>query len=105
MALTMSGATYGFDNNGVQSLINALELNVVEATITAMTQGLSTLQTTVDAGWVGNSAETFKSNMLKDKETVSESLKEAKDTLKSELFDIANELDQADSELVQKRGD
>lgn len=105
MALTIDNATQGFDVNGIQSLIGKLKLKMVTEVIAEMNTGVSKLEWTVDSGWVGTSAETFKSNMQADKETISKALEESQEQLKAYLFDIGNRLDEMDASLVEKRGD
>ena len=103
MALTIQGATIGVDANGIQALINELQTHVIDDTISAMNAAQSGLRDKVDAAWVGQSAENFKTNMETDKKVLETALKESFDTLKSELYNIASTIGEEDQSLVQTR--
>lgn len=105
MALTIENSTIGFDANNVEKALNNLNTEVIQATISQLNRSMSDLRSTVDEGWVGASAEKFKENLEKDKETVSESLNKTYDTLKKEMYDIVNKMGEADEELVKGRGE
>ena len=53
MALDISGATFGVDENGIQSFINELNTQCIQDTINKMNSGLAELRTAVDEAWVG----------------------------------------------------
>ena len=103
MALTIEGATQGFDANNVQDYINDLNIAVVDAAKSSLDNQMDTLRTAVDTVWVGKSAENFKKNMETDVEAIKDALDEAKDALLSELYDIVDKLGEMDEGLVQLR--
>ena len=104
MALTIEGATVGYDSGEVQTAINNLHTKCIADTKNLMTKEMSTLRTAVDNAWVGQSAESFKNNLQADLTTISNALDETFNVLQSELFEIVNKMDEMDQNLVKERG-
>lgn len=77
MALTIDGATHGYDANNVQTLKNNINVKCVSETVAAINLGLTTLRTEVDNAWVGASAEKFKEKMEQDANEVSKAIQTA----------------------------
>ncbi len=105
MALNIEGATIGFDANNVETALSNLNTKCIQDTINKMNSSMAALRDAVDAGWQGQSAETFKNNMEKDKETISKALNDTYEVLKSEMYQIVNEMAAADAELVKERAE
>lgn len=105
MALNIEGATIGFDSNNVETALNNLNTKVIQDTIVKMNSSMSTLRDYVDSAWVGASAEQFKNNMEADKEKIAQSLRDTYDVLKSEMYQIVNEMATADEELIKGRAE
>ncbi len=105
MALNIEGATIGFDSNNVETALNNLNTKVIQDTIVKMNSSMSTLRDYVDSAWVGASAEQFKNNMEADKEKIAQSLRDTYDILKSEMYQIVNEMATADEELIKGRAE
>lgn len=105
MALTIDKASIGFDANGMQQALNNINVNVIEATKNAMTNNMGSLRESVDNAWVGASAEQFKANMEKDRETVSKALDSTFEALKTAMYDAINQIQENDRELVKERGE
>lgn len=103
MALNINNATIGFDVNNVESALNNLNTRCIQDTINRMNMSMSKLRDYVDSAWVGASAEQFKNNMETDKNKISQALQDTYDVLKSEMYQIVNEMASADSELVKGR--
>ena len=103
MALNIENATIGFDANNVETALNNLNTKVIQDTINKMNSSMQSLRDYVDAAWVGASAEQFKTNMELDKEKISESLTATYDVLKSQMYQIVNEMSAVDDELVKGR--
>ncbi len=103
MALNIEGATIGVDANNIQTALNNLNTKCIEDTINKMTTSMDQLRQSVDQVWVGESAETFKENMERDREFITKNLKATYDTLQSEMYQIVNAMSEADAELVEKR--
>lgn len=105
MALNIENATIGFDANNVETALNNLNIKVIQDTITKMNNSMQGLRDYVDSAWVGSSAEQFKTNMESDKEKIAQSLQDTYDVLKSEMYQIINEMAAADEELVKGRSE
>ena len=105
MALNIEGATIGFDANNVETALNNLNAQVIQEAIKTMNSSMSKLRDSVDEAWVGASAEQFKANMESDKNKITENLQESYDVLKSEMYQIVNEMADADAALVDRRGE
>lgn len=103
MALNIEGASIGFDSNNVETALNNLNIKVIQDTINKMNSSMSQLRDAVDAAWIGESAEQFKKNMETDKEKISQALNDTYEVLKSEMYQIVNEMAAADQELVKAR--
>ena len=105
MALTISGATFGVDANELRTALNNINVQVIEAAKSEMRKGLSDLQTAVDTVWVGQSAETFKTNMVHDQNTIASKLDATYKSLVSEFARITKEMFEKESTLVTRRGE
>lgn len=105
MALNIENATIGFDENNVETALNNLNTKCIQDTITKMNNSMAGLREYVDSAWVGASAEQFKNNMEADKNKIAQSLQDTYDVLKSEMYQIVNEMAAADEELVKGRGE
>ncbi len=105
MALNITNATIGFDSNEVQTALNNIRTDVIGATQESLRQNMSSLREAVDAVWVGQSAENFKTNMTTDMEAICKSLDDAFESLKNELTQITNGMAEIDQNLVEKRSE
>lgn len=105
MALNIENATIGFDINNVETALNNLNIKVIQGTITRMNTSMQQLREYVDDAWVGASAEQFKTNMESDKTSITEALRDTYDVLKSEMYQIVNEMAAADEELIKGRSE
>lgn len=103
MALNIENATVGFDENNVEKSLNNLNVRCIGETIDMMKSSYANLQTAVDAAWVGVSADQFKKNVLSDIEVISQSLQDTYDILRSEMYQVVNEMAAVDAELVKAR--
>ena len=103
MALNIEGATIGFDANNVETALNNLNTRCIQDAITRMNNSMQGLRDYVDSAWVGSSAEQFKTNMETDKEKIAQSLQDTYEVLKSEMYQIVNEMSAADEALVKGR--
>ncbi|MBQ6841578.1 MAG: hypothetical protein IJO63_05665 [Bacilli bacterium] len=104
MALNIENATIGYNANEVQNALNNLNTKCIEDTKSTMRTRMSDLRSTVDAGWVGASADQFKKNMEADKDRICAALDEAFGILKGELTEIVNKMSEMDKSLIAKRG-
>lgn len=77
MALNFENSTFGYDSEGLQHLINEINVNCIANTISAMRTGLANINTSVDQAWVGQSANKFKDKVQEDANQVIKALEEA----------------------------
>lgn len=103
MTLSITGATIGYDRTQVQAAINSLRQEAIEATKQKMASGLNTLNSEVDAVWVGTSADRFKKNMQTDYKTICDAMDESYDTLVKEIYQVVNEMDNIDQSVLAER--
>ncbi len=105
MALNIENATIGFDSNNIETALQNLNTRVIQDTINKMNQSMNGLRGYVDEAWVGASAEQFKDNIESDKKVIAESLQDTYGVLKSEMYQIVNEMARVDQELVKGRSE
>lgn len=105
MALTIENATMGFDVNNIETALNNLNTRVIQDTINKMNSSMQGLRDYVDAAWVGSSAEQFKTNMESDKTKIAQALQDTYDVLKSEMYQVVNEMAEVDDNLVKGRAE
>lgn len=105
MSLNIEGASIGFDANNIEDALSNLNTQVIEQTIDKMNSDMSNLRDYVDSAWVGSSAEQFKTNMETDKRKIIQGLRDTYDALRSEMYQIANEMSNADEELIKGRSE
>ncbi len=104
MALNISGASIGYDENNVTAALNRIENDVIANMKSELRNRLSQLRDEVNQCWIGKSAETFKENMDHDVELICQGLDAAYTGLENEFNKIKAGLAEVDQELVQKRG-
>lgn len=104
MALNISGADIGYDQNEVQTAINNLNTVCIADTIELMTSGMADLRTAVDAVWIGQSAESFKNNMETDKTNIINGLNDSETVISAQFADIISTWDDVDQNIVTERG-
>ena len=89
----------------VETALNNLNTKCIQDTINKMNSSMGTLRDWLNSAWVGASADQFKKNMETDKEKIAEALRTTYDVLKSEMYQIVNEMAAADAELVKGRAE
>lgn len=103
MALNIEGATVGYDENNMVSTLNHVHNDCVVAAKTALKNNLSKLNDTVNACWVGKSADIFKQNMEHDVEEICKGLDAAYEGLEAEFKKVIAGLSEIDQQLIEKR--
>lgn len=104
MGLTIEGASIGYDSNAKTTTLNNIHNNCVEHTKSALRTQLDTLRTAVNACWVGQSAENFKSNMDYDVNEICKGLDDAYQSLVAAFDKAEAGLAETDQQLIQPRG-
>lgn len=103
MALSIDGATIGYDQNQMITTLNNVHNNCINRTKTALRTNLAQLRDEVHACWVGKSAETFLSNQEHDIEIICSGLDAAYAGLEAEFKKVIAGLAQIDQDLIQAR--
>lgn len=103
MALTIEGATIGYDENSMRTTLNNVHNDCVTAAKNALRSNLSTLREEVHACWVGTSANNFMDNMEKDVDDICRCLDAAYEGLEAGFNEALAGLTAVDEGLVAKR--
>lgn len=98
MALNFENSTFGYDSEGLQHLINEINVNCIANTISAMRTGLNAINTSVDQAWVGQSANRFKDSVQEDANIVIDALEQAGE-------DVVNALKETGGGIIKLDGD
>lgn len=104
MDLDITGATFGYNTEGVKTLLERIKNDQLDRASKEMGLKLTTLTTTVDKVWVGKSADTFKLNLQNDitkiQAAIAESYKGVENVLGKSLHDMIYDVD---ADLVKDR--
>lgn len=101
MALDISGASVGYDADGIESLLAKIKADVIDEASTEMKTRATDLKTALDNVWQGDSEEQFKENMDNDIRKVRFALQKAYESLASEVGQIGQRMGQVDEDLVE----
>lgn len=102
MALDITGATVGYDQEGVQTLLDDIKASLITESIEKLRGSETDLATALDEIWRGESEEAFKSNMHDDVETICKALGGAYTALEAEITRTRDAMGEVDNQLVQK---
>jgi uncharacterized protein YukE len=103
MALTIENASVGYDENNLSKTLSNVHNNCVIEAKTELRNKLSELNSAVNDCWVGQSAETFKSNMQHDVEEICKGLDAAYEGLEAEFNKVIAGLSEVDQQLIDAR--
>ena len=104
MAIDISKATIGYDEEGINTALNNIWARVIREAQDLMDKDHQKLVTAVDNCWKGESAEKFKKNMEADKNSVKTGLGQSYSVLADELQVIGAAISKIDKELIKERG-
>mgnify|MGYP002766197429 FL=1 len=99
MALNFENSTFGYDSEGLQHLINEINVNCIANTISAMRTGLNAINTSVDQAWVGQSANRFKDSVQEDANIVIDALEQAGEDIVNALKETGGGIIKLDEEM------
>ena len=102
MALTIEGATVGYDVNGMQDLINEVNTGCVVPACASLRKDVGMVRSTIDSVWVGASAEAFKTKLSNDTEDMCRTLTEVGDQIREQLNNAGSNVEQYDSDLAEQ---
>lgn len=98
--LNIEQSNIGYSTDGIQSFINALNLQVITELIATMQSQATMIGLVVDQVWVGQSATAFKNKLERDTDTMCETLKQVKEELVGQFAQIAQNVDNYDSAIA-----
>lgn len=99
MALNFENSTFGYDSEGLQHLINEINVNCIANTISAMRTGLNAINNSVDQAWVGQSANRFKDSVQEDANIVIDALEQAGEDIVNALKETGGGIIKLDEEM------
>ncbi len=102
MTLNISGATSGYDVNGMQALITEVNTQCVVPACAALRREVQNVRTAVDGVWVGASAEAFKQKLTDDTETMCKTLEEVGKQIQEQLNNAGSNVEEYDDALAQQ---
>jgi len=92
MALDITGATHGYDGGNLKTLLNQINTECIDPAVKALKSGLDTLNTEVDAIWVGDSAKRYKAKIEDFAEQAGAKLKEVRQQIEDRLEETGDQL-------------
>lgn len=102
MSLGISGATSGYDVNGMQSLINEIKVTIIPQVASSIRSSVTTTRETIDAVWVGASANAFKEKLSNDSETLCNTLEELAGSIENEIKVVGTNVEDYDNALAEQ---
>lgn len=94
---TIAEFSYGGDSSGVEALMTDLQAKIVAA-VEAVRE-LSSVNTALDANWVGKSQEKFKENLKNDAENVAETAAKLFGGLSTEINSVMSAMEDNDMHM------
>lgn len=98
--LNIEQAGIGYDQVGITTFLNKLNLDVIDDLIQTIHGNMGTLRSAVDQVWAGQSANAFKEKLERDSETMRQTLEGIKDDVKAEFAQIAQNVDNYDTAIA-----
>ena len=102
MTLNISGATSGYDVNGMQALITEVNTQCVVPACASLRSNANEVRSTIDTVWVGASAEAFKQKLTDDTETMCKTLEEVGKQIQEQLNNAGSNVEEYDDALAQQ---
>lgn len=103
MPLTIEGATIGYDQTNIKTLIDNVKVDVVDKAQEELNNKLVDLEEAIDEIWVGRSADIFKNNVKTDISHICDALAKAHEAFTTEMNAITNAMVAMDENLVRER--
>ena len=103
MALTIDGATTGYDTTGIGQLLQIIHADVIQKAADKLKTDKVNLDTALDAIWQGKSETQIKNNRQKNVEKICEGLEKAYKDLESEVTQTGQQMGKVDENLVEKK--
>jgi len=100
MGLSIENATVGYDRSGLTALIEAIRVDCIETTITAINSGMEELRTSIEQVWIGHSAEKYKQKLDEDKEKVTNAINTIGEQIAADLAAAITQIDNVDNSIT-----
>lgn len=104
MALNIEGATVGFDQEGISTLMADIQASVIQEAKDKLDAERENLNSTLDEIWQGHSEEIFKQNMFNDIETLKRQYDIVYNALAAEISQLHKAMGDIDENLVTEGG-
>ena len=104
MGLKISNATFGYDTNGMLSLIDEVKLTVIPDATKSIRNKKEKIRSTIDTVWVGSSADAFKDKLDYDTDVLCEALLEIKNLISENLNNVGSNVEDIDAEVAKMFG-
>lgn len=102
MGFGIESATVGYDVNGMQELINEINVEVIPTTTGTIRTKANETRTAIDEVWAGQSAEAFKTKLTDDTETLCKALNELAENIEGQLNTIGTNVEAYDQDVADK---
>lgn len=104
MALNIEGATVGFDQEGISTLMTDIQASVIQEAKDKLDAERENLNSALDEIWQGHSEEIFKQNMFNDIETLKRQYDIVYNALAAEISQLHKAMGDIDENLVTEGG-
>lgn len=105
MALTIEGASVGFDSNGLNTLLEDIQVKLVDDTANHLIDNYEKLQESLREIWQGQSEQIFEANIGTDLQKIVSAIRSAGEHLSTTVTNMGAEVIHADEELVKPRSE
>ena len=102
MTLQISGSTIGYDVNGMQKLINDINVDVIPVACKTIRNESQKVRTTLDTVWVGASAEAFKDKIERDTTSLCNALVQLGEEITNELNNVGSNVEDYDAAIASQ---
>lgn len=99
--LGIEQATIGYDIQGLQQVINNLNMVVFEGAQDVIHASVPAARMAVDMCWTGQAADAFKNKLERDGDLMIETLKTLKEKVEGQIAQMAKNVDNYDSAIAE----
>lgn len=100
--ITIEQATVGYDTNGLQEVVNKLNLVIFNGAATKVRDSIVPMHQAVDACWAGQAADSFKAKYERDANTMIDTLNSLEEQVRGQIAQMAENVDKADSAIADR---
>ena len=85
MGLDIGTSSLGYDANNLSTLIEKLQVELIDSTIESLANGVQTLESNMPDYWVGDSAEAFRNKLEADSYKLAQQFQSISNALAGEI--------------------